>query len=141
MGGRNVLRVPRQETHPARMGPRRQLLECARPLDRKRPAGGCGRAARMDQRTGCADLYAVPAQDGRGPGVLAKRRRTMEVTDRVALVTGGSRDIGGTIARALARAGADVAISYIGNQEEARSTLNDVKAAGRRGAAVQLDQR
>ena len=65
----------------------------------------------------------------------------MEVTDRVALVTGGSRDIGGTIARALARAGADVAISYIGNQEEARSTLNDVKAAGRRGAAVQLDQR
>jgi 3-oxoacyl-[acyl-carrier protein] reductase len=65
----------------------------------------------------------------------------MDLTDRVALVTGGSGDIGGTIARALARTGADVAISYVGNREGARSTLNDVKAAGRRGAAVQLDQR
>jgi NAD(P)-dependent dehydrogenase (short-subunit alcohol dehydrogenase family) len=36
----------------------------------------------------------------------------MDLKGKVAFVTGGSGDIGGAIARALATAGADVAISY-----------------------------
>lgn len=65
----------------------------------------------------------------------------MDIRGKVAFVTGGSGDIGGAIARALAKAGADVAISYLGYQEGADSTVNAVKAAGRRGLAVRLDQR
>ncbi len=65
----------------------------------------------------------------------------MDLTGKAALVTGGSGDIGGTIARELAAAGADVAVSFVGHAEGAAAALNAVQAAGRRGLAVQLDQR
>lgn len=65
----------------------------------------------------------------------------MELTGKTALVTGGSGDIGGAIARALAAAGADVAVSYLGHSEGAAATLDAIQASGRRGLAVQLDQR
>src|SRR5215475_14193568 len=65
----------------------------------------------------------------------------MELKGKVAFVTGGSGDIGGAIARALATAGADVAISYVGQLEAAAATVEALRAAGRRSLAVQLDQR
>jgi 3-oxoacyl-[acyl-carrier protein] reductase len=65
----------------------------------------------------------------------------MDLIGKTAFVTGGSGDIGGTVARELAAAGADVAISYVGHAEGAAATLDAVRAAGRRGVAVQLDQR
>jgi 3-oxoacyl-[acyl-carrier protein] reductase len=65
----------------------------------------------------------------------------MQLSNKVAFVTGGSGDIGGAICRALATAGADVAASYIGHAEGAAATVAAVEAAGRRAAAVQLDQR
>jgi len=65
----------------------------------------------------------------------------MDLNDKIAFVTGGSGDIGSAIAKALANAGADVAISYVGNIEGANATIEAVQAAGRRGLAVQLDQR
>jgi 3-oxoacyl-[acyl-carrier protein] reductase len=65
----------------------------------------------------------------------------MDLKGKTAFVTGGSGDIGGVIARALAAAGTDVAISYVGHQEGAAATVNAVQAAGRRSIAVQLDQR
>jgi 3-oxoacyl-[acyl-carrier protein] reductase len=65
----------------------------------------------------------------------------MDLTDKVAFVTGGSGDIGGAIARALATAGVDVAVSYQGREESAQATVAAVQAAGRRSVAVQLDQR
>jgi 3-oxoacyl-[acyl-carrier protein] reductase len=55
----------------------------------------------------------------------------MDLKGKTAFVTGGSGDIGGVIARALAAAGTDVAISYVGHQEGAAATV----------IAVQLDQR
>ena len=65
----------------------------------------------------------------------------MDLAGRTALVTGGSGNIGGAIARALAIAGADVAISYLGHKDGAAATMDAVRAAGRRSLAVQLDQR
>lgn len=65
----------------------------------------------------------------------------MDLNDKTALVTGGSGDIGGAIARALAAAGANVAITYVNHVEGATATEAAVKAAGRRSMTVQLDQR
>jgi enoyl-[acyl-carrier protein] reductase III len=55
---------------------------------------------------------------------------------RLALITGGSRGIGRTIAVDLARRGADVAFSYLRNEEAAQETTALVKAEGRRAYAV-----
>jgi NAD(P)-dependent dehydrogenase (short-subunit alcohol dehydrogenase family) len=65
----------------------------------------------------------------------------MNLSDKAAFVTGGSGDIGGTIAKALALAGADVAISYVGDEKRARATVDAVTSTGRRSIAVRLDQR
>lgn len=65
----------------------------------------------------------------------------MELADKVALVTGGSGDLGAAVAETLAAAGADVAVSYVGNTEGAARTVDAVEALGRRALAVRLDQR
>ena len=65
----------------------------------------------------------------------------MELKGKAAFVTGGSGDIGGAIARALAAAGADVAISYVGQLDAAAAMVDALRAAGSRSLAVQLDQR
>jgi 3-oxoacyl-[acyl-carrier protein] reductase len=64
----------------------------------------------------------------------------MELGGKVGFVTGGSGDIGGAIARGLAKAGV-VAVSYVGDAQRAGTTVDAVKEIGRRGLAVQLDQR
>lgn len=65
----------------------------------------------------------------------------MDLEGKVALVTGGSGDIGRAIAEALAAAGVDVAVSYIGETARADEVVEALRTAGRRGHAVQLDQR
>jgi 3-oxoacyl-[acyl-carrier protein] reductase/pteridine reductase len=58
-----------------------------------------------------------------------------------ALVTGGARRIGREIALTLARAGADVAITYRNSQAEARQTVEEIEALGCRSLAVHCDVR
>ena len=65
----------------------------------------------------------------------------MELTGKTAFVTGGSGDIGGAIARGLAAAGTNVAVSFVGHADGAAATVDAVRATGGRGLAVQLDQR
>ena len=62
----------------------------------------------------------------------------MDLTDKVALITGGKR-IGLVVARELAKRGADVAVSYARSKAEADAAVAEVAAAGRRGAAFQAD--
>src|SRR5687768_14128449 len=61
------------------------------------------------------------------------------LTDRVALVTGGDSGIGRAVALAFAREGADVAIAYLEEDEDARETVRLVEEAGRRAFAVAGD--
>jgi 3-oxoacyl-[acyl-carrier protein] reductase len=64
----------------------------------------------------------------------------VDLPGRAALVTGGSGSLGGAIARALAEAGCDVAIGYVGNRDGADETLRAVAERGRKACRVQLDQ-
>lgn len=56
-----------------------------------------------------------------------------------ALVTGGSRGIGRGIALALAKQGADVAVNYHSNQQEADKVVAEIKALGHDAWAIQAD--
>ncbi|MFE1441641.1 SDR family oxidoreductase [Streptomyces sp. NPDC058739] len=58
---------------------------------------------------------------------------------KVALVTGGSRGIGAATALRLARAGADVALSYVNGKEAADEVARAVEALGRRAVALRAD--
>jgi 3-oxoacyl-[acyl-carrier protein] reductase len=64
-----------------------------------------------------------------------------ELAGKVALVTGGSGDIGGAIARRLGQSGAHVIATYVGAQEAAQATVDDIVADGGQATALQLDQR
>lgn len=61
------------------------------------------------------------------------------LTNKTALVTGGSRGIGAGIALRLAQDGADVAITYARNKEAADQVVSAIEAAGRKGVAIQAD--
>jgi len=60
---------------------------------------------------------------------------------QIALVTGGSGDIGRGIAVKLAEAGATVGVTYLGFDEGANATLAEIEAAGGEAHSYQLDQR
>lgn len=61
------------------------------------------------------------------------------LTDKKALVTGGSRGIGAGIVRKLAEQGADVAFTYKSNSEAATAVAKDVETSGRRVLAIEAD--
>ncbi len=62
-----------------------------------------------------------------------------DLTKRVALVTGASRGIGAAVARALAEAGADVAVNYRAEAERAEAVAAELRTLGRRVMAVRAD--
>jgi len=64
---------------------------------------------------------------------------TIELSNRVALVTGGSRGIGRAAAEILARAGARVAVDYVKDVRAAESLVEEVRAAGGEAMALAGD--
>ena len=63
----------------------------------------------------------------------------IDLTGKRALVTGASRGLGRAIALSLARAGADVVITYEKSADKAQAVADEIKALGRHGEAVQAD--
>ena len=63
----------------------------------------------------------------------------MNLQDKVALVTGGTRGIGAATALALAREGAHVAISARRNDDTAQATLKAIRALDRRAEFMEAD--
>jgi 3-oxoacyl-[acyl-carrier protein] reductase len=61
------------------------------------------------------------------------------LTNKIALVTGGSRGIGRAIAVCLAQAGAAVAVNYREQADEARNVVETIRGFGRRASAVAAD--
>jgi len=60
----------------------------------------------------------------------------MRLKNKVAIVTGGARDIGRAVSRQLAREGAKVVVNYFNDEEKARETLALIKADG--GEAIMV---
>lgn len=63
----------------------------------------------------------------------------MQLTGRVALISGAGRGIGRGIGEALARAGASVALNYRRDEAAAREAQAAIQAAGGRAAIYQAD--
>lgn len=63
----------------------------------------------------------------------------IRLTDRVAVVTGGSRGIGRAIALSLSTTGATVVVNYRGNQAAADETVAAIAATGGKAVAIQAD--
>ena len=63
----------------------------------------------------------------------------IDLSDHVAVVTGGSGYIGRVISRTLALAGAKVAVHYHSNSEMANKVVEDIKSMGGQAIAVQAD--
>jgi NAD(P)-dependent dehydrogenase (short-subunit alcohol dehydrogenase family) len=63
----------------------------------------------------------------------------MQLTGKAALITGGTRGIGAATAIALARGGADVAISGRHNDDDAQRTKQAIESLGRRCALILAD--
>jgi enoyl-[acyl-carrier protein] reductase III len=63
----------------------------------------------------------------------------IDLSGRVALVTGSSRGIGRACAVRLAQAGADVIVNYLSSKEAAMSVAEQVREYGRNAAVVRAD--
>ena len=62
-----------------------------------------------------------------------------KLTNKKVLITGGDSGIGRAVAIAFAREGADVAISYYNEHEDARETVNWIEKAGSKAFAISGD--
>lgn len=63
----------------------------------------------------------------------------MNLKDKVALITGGSRGIGREIALELGRNGVNIAISYVNNTEKAMEVVEEIKSYGVKAIAVKAN--
>jgi len=91
-----------------------------------------------------------PAQQQEVPGIQSKMtpvpdcgeesyRGSGKLTDKIAVITGGDSGIGRAVAIAYAREGADVLISYLSEDSDAKDTASYVEQAGRRVVLVKGD--
>ncbi|MER7894376.1 SDR family oxidoreductase [Micromonospora sp. NPDC094482] len=108
--------------------------------------------AQQDPTSQYGQQSGQPKQQQTAPGATARMRPKPDhgeesyrgsgrLSGKRALITGGDSGIGRAVAIAFAREGADVLISYLGEEEDAdaRDTVRLIEEAGRRGVAVRGD--
>lgn len=61
------------------------------------------------------------------------------MSNKIALVTGGSRGLGKNMAIHIAKKGIDVVLTYNSNKEEADNVVKEIQALGQKAAAFQLN--
>ncbi|NNF76736.1 MAG: SDR family NAD(P)-dependent oxidoreductase, partial [Rhizobiales bacterium] len=61
------------------------------------------------------------------------------LSGKVALVTGGGRDVGAEVCRSLATEGVKVAVNYNSSKDEADQLVDEIVAAGGTAKALQAD--
>jgi NAD(P)-dependent dehydrogenase (short-subunit alcohol dehydrogenase family) len=114
-------------------------------VDRADKAAGNGRSKKAEAMQAGARPYptSFPKQHLKKPGREAELgvqpmyeaphyRGSAKLLDMVALITGGDSGIGRAIAVLYAREGADVAITYLNEHQDAEDTKRAVEAEGRR---------
>ena len=67
------------------------------------------------------------------------RAMKIDLSGKIALVTGASGDLGRVIALQLAECGADIAIHYNRNRKPAEALLSEITGCGRRACLVEAD--
>jgi NAD(P)-dependent dehydrogenase (short-subunit alcohol dehydrogenase family) len=63
----------------------------------------------------------------------------MKLAGRIALVTGAQQGIGAAIAGALAEEGADIALTWLDNEQAAEAVAGRIRGAGRRAHLIRAD--
>ena len=63
----------------------------------------------------------------------------MDTTNKIALVTGGSRGLGKDMALSLAAKGINVLLTYNSKKDEALAVVAEIEKAGQKAAALQLN--
>jgi len=63
----------------------------------------------------------------------------IDLSGKLALITGATGELGRVMVRTLARSGADVVVHYHTNHEQAESLVAEIEALGRRALAAQAD--
>jgi NAD(P)-dependent dehydrogenase (short-subunit alcohol dehydrogenase family) len=66
-------------------------------------------------------------------------KTTSKPISPIALITGGSRGLGKSMALHLADAGTDVIFTYVTSEHDANAVVADIQAKGRRAVALRLD--
>jgi NAD(P)-dependent dehydrogenase (short-subunit alcohol dehydrogenase family) len=61
------------------------------------------------------------------------------MTNKIAIITGGSRGLGRNTAVNLARRGVDILFTYRASEKEAKSLIHEVEAMGQKAASFALD--
>src|SRR6185437_2132081 len=112
-----------------------------------------GAAPHRTHLTGCAGTafrgrhQRDPENGDRARDILAQARRRrrlntrprMKHADKIALITGGTRGIGRTLALTLAREGATLVLNYKQNESAARETLGAIEALGAGASLIKAD--
>jgi hypothetical protein len=123
----------------------RQGREIQKKVDRTEKSAGAPKDKKSEAMQAGARAYpsSFPEQHLEKPGLEAElETRPMyqaphykgseKLAGMVALITGGDSGIGRAVAVLYAREGADVAIAYLNEHEDARETKRAVEAEGRR---------